>query len=132
MAMYKATTRGFEVRVEPLYLEHQSAPEEDHYLWAYTITITNHSPHPAQLLARHWRIVDGLGRLQEVRGAGVVGEQPLIEPGDSFTYTSGVPLSTPSGIMSGSYRMRGEDGETFEIEVPAFSLDLPERTERVN
>ena len=122
---YEAQSRGFVVRVRPSYLPDQSDPHEHRYVWAYRIEIENRSPATAQLVSRHWEITDASGRLEEVDGPGVVGEQPTIRPGETFSYASGCPLSTPSGLMVGRYRMLGDDGQDFEIEVPAFSLDLP-------
>ncbi len=130
--MYQAVTRGFRVTVKPQYLPEQSSPDEDRYVWAYTIEIANLGTETAQLLSRYWRITDAEGKVQEVRGPGVVGEQPRLEPGEAFTYTSGVPLSTPSGIMVGWYQMRSETGELFTIDVPAFSLDLPDAKPTLN
>lgn len=121
--MYSATTRHIRVQVTPRFLERESQPDKDHYVWAYFIEIENQGEESVQLLSRHWNITDAHGRIQEVRGPGVVGEQPKLDPGDSYSYTSGVPLTTPSGIMSGSYGMVTMDGERFDIEVPAFSLD---------
>ena len=131
--MYRAVTRNIEVTVEPQYLADRSSPDQGQYFWAYTIEITNKGAETVQLKTRHWRITDAFGRRQEVRGAGVVGEQPVLEPGQSFEYTSGVPLPTPSGIMVGSYGMTTTTtGEVFDIEVPAFSLDSPESRRTVN
>jgi ApaG protein len=129
---YKATTRGITVSVEPDFLEDESAPLRDYYFWAYSVEIVNEGQETVQLLARHWRITDANGHLQEVRGPGVVGEQPTLEPGDSFRYTSGVPLRTPSGIMQGSYTMEVDDGDSFEAAIPAFSLDSPYSAQRMN
>ena len=122
-SMYRATTRGIEVQVTPRFLSDRSSPENGYYFWAYTIEITNRGPATVQLKTRHWRITDAHGKLQEVRGAGVVGETPTLEPGESFEYTSGVPLPTPSGFMVGSYGMVTAEGERFDIDIPAFSLD---------
>jgi len=130
--MYRATTRGIEVKVTPRFVPDRSSPQNGYYFWAYTIEITNHGSETVQLKTRHWRITDALGRQQEVRGPGVVGEEPVLEPGASFDYTSGVPLPTPSGFMVGSYGMVGADGETFEVAVPAFSLDAPDPTRVIN
>lgn len=123
--MYSATTFGIEVSVEPFYLEDRSEPEDNRYVWGYRVTIANQSDETVQLLSRYWHITDGLGRVEEVRGAGVVGEQPELGPGDSYQYMSGCPLSTPSGIMMGRYTMRNERDQMFDIDIPAFSLDLP-------
>ena len=128
--MYRATTRSIEVAVTPQFLDERSSPANNYYFWAYTIEIVNHGSETVQLVSRHWRITDASGRVQEVRGPGVVGEQPVLGPGQSFQYTSGVPLPTPSGFMAGSYNMVSTAGERFDIEIPAFSLDSPtgERT----
>lgn len=123
--MYKAETKGISVTVEPEYLEDRSDPSEQRFFWAYTVEIANDTAAPVQILARHWIITDQNGRREDVRGLGVVGEQPLIEPGESFTYTSGCPLPTPSGTMVGSYEAIGGDGRVFSVDIPAFSLDIP-------
>ena len=113
----------FRVDVEPQYLPEQSAPAQDIYSFAYTITITNTGEVPAQLISRHWVIANALGELEEVKGLGVVGHQPLLKPGEAFQYTSGCRLRTPSGTMHGSYFCVAEDGERFEVEIPVFALD---------
>jgi ApaG protein len=123
--MYKATTQGIRVCVEPRFVEEESQPDKRKFFFAYTVEITNMSTERVQLRSRHWRIIDGDGNIQEVRGAGVVGEQPTLGPGESFTYTSGCPLPTPDGTMQGSYTMIADSGETFRAEIPAFSLDSP-------
>ncbi|MBM3607784.1 MAG: Co2+/Mg2+ efflux protein ApaG [Alphaproteobacteria bacterium] len=123
--MYKSVTHNIQVEVEPEYLADRSEPGQGHFFWAYHISITNLGPIEAQLTHRHWRITDANGRLEEVRGPGVVGETPLLKPGQSFEYTSGCPLRTPSGIMAGSYRFVSGSGEAFDVEIPAFSLDSP-------
>jgi len=123
--MYKSVTNDIRVVVEPEFLDDRSQPERGHYFWAYRIEITNLGHKTAQLTHRHWRITDANGQLEEVRGPGVVGEQPTLKPGETFNYTSGCPLTTPSGIMVGSYRFVDDDGEAFEVSVPAFSLDSP-------
>jgi len=130
--MYEKITRNISVSVQPFYLEEQSEPDEDRFVWAYRVNIENRGTDTVQLLRRHWRITDKLGRLQEVRGPGVVGEQPVLKPGESFEYTSGCPLTTPSGIMAGSYQMTTLGGEPFDIEIPAFSLDSPHDTATLN
>jgi ApaG protein len=130
--MYSATTRDIRVMVEPAYLEEQSSPTENRYVWSYHVKIENGGGKTVQVLTRYWRITDSLGRVQEVRGAGVVGEQPTLAPGQSYEYTSGTPLPTPSGIMVGSYGVRTSDGERFEIDVPAFSLDSPHQARNLN
>jgi ApaG protein len=130
--MYSATTRSIKVTVKPFYLEDQSSPAENHYVWAYHVRIENRGGETVQLRRRHWRITDALGRMQEVKGAGVVGEQPILGPGEMFEYTSGTPLPTPSGIMVGSYEMETKAGESFDVAVPAFSLDSPHQPIRLN
>ncbi|HYE49172.1 MAG TPA: Co2+/Mg2+ efflux protein ApaG [Azospirillaceae bacterium] len=130
--MYSETTRSVRVTVKPVYLEDQSSPGENHFVWAYHVRIENLGEETLQLRSRYWRITDALGRVQEVHGPGVVGEQPVLEPGGSFEYTSGTPLSTPSGIMVGTYRMERRDGEKFEVRIPAFSLDSPHQPVRLN
>jgi len=130
--MYSETTHSIRITVKPFYLDEQSSPTENHYVWAYHVQIENCGQDVVQLLTRHWRITDAMGRIQEVRGAGVVGEQPVLKPGESFEYTSGTPLSTPSGIMVGSYEMESANGERFDVAVPAFSLDCPHEPKRVN
>ncbi|MGH6990619.1 MAG: Co2+/Mg2+ efflux protein ApaG [Stellaceae bacterium] len=129
---YSETTRSITVTVEPVYLEEQSSPSENRYVWAYHVKIENLGGETVQLRRRHWRITDGLGRTQEVRGPGVVGEQPVLAPGQAFEYTSGTPLPTPSGIMVGSYEMETRQGESFKIAIPAFSLDSPHQAVRLN
>ena len=123
--MYSAMTHDIEVSVAPDFNAERSSPANGHYFWAYTMTITNHGQVPVQLLTRHWIITDASGQQQEVKGKGVVGEQPEILPGESYEYTSGVPLPTASGFMRGSYGMIGADGRAFDIAIPAFSLDAP-------
>lgn len=130
--MYSRTTRDITISVDPVYLEDQSSPGDNHYVWAYRVRIENHGDHAVQLLRRHWKITDAMGRIQEVQGAGVVGEQPVLKPGDTYEYTSGTPLPTPSGIMVGSYQMESDAGERFDVDVPAFSLDSPHETVRYN
>ena len=129
--MYRAVTRRIEVTVEPNFLPDRSSPERSRYFWSYTIVITNTGDETVQLRTRRWIITDATGRQQEVRGEGVIGEQPVIAPGEHFEYTSGVPLSTASGFMTGSYEMESDTGERFEIEVPTFSLDSPNGGKRV-
>lgn len=130
--MYRSITRDIAIEVEPFYLPERSEPEESRYVWGYRVTIVNNSEDFIQLLSRYWRITDGVGRVEEVRGAGVVGEQPELNPGDSFQYTSGCPLRTPSGFMAGSYTMRNGDGHLFEVAIPTFSLDLPDGRRSLN
>ena len=123
--MYRTVTHDISVSVEPVYLDGQSEPDAGRYVWAYHIVIENSSSRTVQLQSRYWRIVDQNGRIEEVRGPGVVGEQPILNPGDSYSYSSGCPLTTPSGTMVGRYQMRDERGQDFEIDIPAFSLDVP-------
>ena len=130
--MYTQKTQNISVTVTPIYLEDQSEPEEDHYVWAYQVRIENDGMETVQLRSRHWRITDANGLVQEVRGAGVVGEQPVLEPGETFEYTSGTPLNAPSGIMVGSYEMQTDDGDMIEVDIPAFSLDSPHQVVRPN
>jgi ApaG protein len=129
---YAETTRDITVSVLPVYLEDQSTPEAGQFVWAYHIRIENHGAETVQLLRRHWRITDSHGHLLEVRGEGVVGEQPVLRPGEAYEYTSGTPLQTPSGIMAGSYRMTTQTGEEFDITIPAFSLDSPYGTPQIH
>ena len=124
--MYTAVTRDIQITVMPQYLADRSEPDEGRYLWAYTIEIANLGRGTVQLVARHWVITDAAGKVETVSGVGVVGEQPVLNPGGTFRYTSGCPLSTPSGVMEGHYRMVDEDGNDFEVEIPAFSLDSPQ------
>lgn len=121
--MYRTVTHKIEVTVTPRFVSERSSPANGYYFWAYTIDITNLGGETVQLKTRHWRITDALGRLQEVKGPGVVGEEPVLKPGETFNYTSGVPLPTPSGFMVGSYGMITNAGEAFDIDIPAFSLD---------
>lgn len=124
--MYEAETDGIVVRARPEYLAEDSDPERGRYVWAYTIEIKNRGRETVQLLSRFWRITDANGVTQEVRGEGVVGKQPVIQPGKTFQYTSGCPLSAPSGLMIGAYEMeRLGDGLRFDVAVPAFALELP-------
>ncbi|MEE9318397.1 MAG: Co2+/Mg2+ efflux protein ApaG [Rhodospirillales bacterium] len=122
---YAETTQSITVSVEAFYLDEQSDPEDAHFVWAYHVRIENNGQETVQLLTRHWRITDSLGNIQEVQGDGVVGEQPVLSPGQSFEYTSGTPLSTPSGIMVGTYQMETGAGNRFDVKIPAFSLDSP-------
>ncbi len=130
--MYRAVTRLIEVTVEPNFLPERSSSEKREYYWSYTIVITNSGKETVQLQTRHWVITDAAGRKQEVRGEGVVGEQPVLAPGERFEYTSRVPLQTASGVMAGRYQMVTEGGEQFEIDVPAFSLDSPDSKRTLN
>ena len=130
--MYSEVTRSIKVSVKPFYLEDQSSPAEGRYVWAYHVRIENGGLETVQLRNRHWQITDSRGQTQEVRGAGVVGEQPVLAPGESYEYTSGTPLPTPSGIMVGSYEMETRAGDSFWVRVPAFSLDSPHQAVRLN
>jgi ApaG protein len=133
MAMYSETTRSINVTVKPFYLEDQSSPAENHYFWAYHVRIENRGGETVQLRRRHWQITDNRGHVEEVGPApGVVGEQPVLAPGEAFEYTSGTPLPTPSGIMVGSYQMTTEGGELFNVSIPAFSLDSPHARRSLN
>lgn len=132
IATYEASTHSIRVGVTPQYMEEQSSPEEGYFFWAYTVTISNDGDETVQLKSRVWHITDANGRRQEVRGPGVVGQTPVIGPGESFSYTSGCPLETPSGIMFGSYQMTNLRGELFDIAIPAFSLDSPFAVRSVN
>ncbi|OWV96131.1 Co2+/Mg2+ efflux protein ApaG [Rhizobium sp. R72] len=123
--MYRALTRDIEVVVEPFYLEEQSDPDDDRYVWGYKIVISNNSDKTVRLMNRYWNITDQNGIVDEVTGAGVVGEQPRLAPGDTYEYSSGCPLDTPSGLMFGHYQMETDEGELFNVEIPAFSLDSP-------
>jgi ApaG protein len=130
--MYRITTRGIEVQVTPRFLSERSSPANSYFFWAYTIEIVNRGPVTVQLKTRHWKITDANGKLQEVRGPGVVGETPVLEPGESFEYTSGVPLPTPSGFMTGTYGMVSASGEGFDVQIPAFSLDSVQEKRTLN
>jgi ApaG protein len=123
--MYESETRFIHVAVKPAYLDDQSDPDDRRYVWSYTVTIENRGLEPVQLISRYWNITDGTGRIQEARGPGVVGAQPVIAPGETFQYTSGCPLPTASGLMSGRYQMKAASGETFDAEIPAFLLESP-------
>lgn len=130
--MYRSETRNIRITVQPAYLAEQSSPDENYYFWSYTVNIRNEGDETVQLRTRYWRITDATGRVQEVRGVGVVGEQPVLKPGEAFEYTSGAPLPTPSGFMVGTYRMELPSGEMFEVDIPAFSLDSPHQTVRLH
>jgi ApaG protein len=130
--MYERVTRGIRVAVKPAFLGEESEPEQGKYLWSYTITIENRGGETVQLLSRYWRITDAQGRVQEVRGPGVVGSQPILQPGQSFEYTSGCPLPTSSGIMAGKYHMQVANGEAFEAEIPPFLLESPHERRQIH
>lgn len=129
---YESETRGILISVEPDFLEEESEPGEDHYVWAYTVRIDNRSNEIVRLRRRQWQITDGKGHTVTVAGDGVIGEQPVLHPGDAFEYTSGCPLTTPSGLMVGVYGMETETGEEFDANIPPFSLDSPHDWHRVN
>jgi len=130
--MYSETTDGIEILVEPHYLDDQSEPEAHRYVWAYTVVIANGSDYTVQLETRYWHITNALGQVEEVEGPGVVGENPVLTPGDSYQYTSGCPLNTPSGTMVGHYVMRRDDGTRLQVRIPAFSLDIPDTARTLN
>jgi ApaG protein len=130
--MYEAVTKGIRVRVTPQYLEDESSPNDGRYVWAYTVHILNEGTETVQLRTRHWRITDATGRTEEVRGRGVVGKTPVMAPGASFRYTSSCPLTTPSGIMMGTYHMTTGTGQSIDVAVPAFSLDSPHSKPSLN
>lgn len=130
---FYATTAGIQVAVRVFYLEDQSKPEASHFVWAYRVTINNQGAETVQLLKRSWKITDAHGRVQHVHGDGVIGEQPVIRAGESFEYTSGTPLPTPSGFMTGQYHMvKTLDGTAFDIAIPTFSLDSPHQNTRLH
>jgi ApaG protein len=130
--MYRAVTRNIEVVVTPRFVADRSSLENNYFFWTYTISITNKGTETVQLKTRHWRITDAHGRRQEVRGAGVIGEEPVLKAGEAFEYTSGVPLQTSSGFMTGSYGMVTVGGEHFDVDIPAFSLDSSEANRTIN
>ncbi|MEL7542353.1 MAG: Co2+/Mg2+ efflux protein ApaG [Pseudomonadota bacterium] len=130
--MYEAVTEGFRVRVEPDYMDDRSSPEDDLYFWAYTVEITNLGLRTGTLRTRYWKITDAQGKVEEVRGPGVVGEEPELPPGEQFVYTSGCPLPTTSGFMQGHFVLEMVDGEDLEIAIPAFSLDSPHEARSLN
>ena len=123
--MYSKKTRKINITVNPYFLDDQSEPDEQHFVWAYQVTIDNQGSEKVQLKNRYWKIIDSNGSEQEVRGEGVVGEQPILNPGEKFEYTSGTPLSTPSGFMGGYYEMETNRGKKFVAVIPQFSLDSP-------
>jgi ApaG protein len=130
--MYRALTKDIEVTVDPYYLEEQSDPDDDRYVWGYKVVISNNSNSAIRLINRYWHITDQNGQVDEVTGPGVVGEHPQLNPGDSYEYSSGCPLDTPSGMMFGHYQMENDEGEVFEVAIPAFSLDSPGLTRVLN
>ena len=130
--MYTKTTKSINITVNPCYLDEQSEPEDHHFVWAYQITINNLGHETVQLKNRYWKIIDSNGTKQEIKGKGVVGEQPVLNPGEKFEYTSGTPLSTPSGFMEGYYEMETKNGKTFDATIPLFSLDSPHVSNKIN
>jgi ApaG protein len=122
---YESETHGVVVRVAPSFLEAESSPAEHRYIWAYRVEIENRGTRTLQLMTRHWQITDRDGHVQEVNGVGVVGQTPILKPGETFEYTSGAPLSAPSGMMQGAYRLADESGETLDVRIPLFALDSP-------
>ncbi len=124
-AVYSKRTRNLRITVSPTFLAEQSSPSEQHYVWAYHVEIANEGEETVQLMTRCWHITDARGKTRTVQGPGVVGEQPVLRAGESFSYTSGAPLETPSGFMVGTYQMVTAEGEQFDAEIPAFSLDSP-------
>jgi ApaG protein len=130
--MYERETRSIHVAVRPAYLDDQSDPEDGRFVWSYTVTIENRGREPVQLMSRYWNITDGSGIVREIRGPGVVGAQPVIAPGEKFEYTSGCPLETSSGLMSGRYQMKSASGEAFEAEIPLFLLESPHEKRQIH
>src|SRR5262245_55878776 len=130
--MYECTTSNIRITVKPQYLEGQSRPDEGHYVWAYTIKIENHGQETVTLRTRSWKITDARGKLHAVRAAALVGEQPTLAPGQSFEYTSGAPLPTSSGFMTGAYQMQTDDGRMFNVDIPTFSLDSPHASRQMH
>lgn len=130
--MYSKTTHDITVTVQPFFLEQQSNPDDDHFVWAYHVAIENNGSEPVVLRNRHWFISDAAGRSQHVHGRGVVGEEPLIPTGGSYEYTSGTHLNAPSGVMLGQYDMVTAQGKKLSIDIPAFSLDSPHQTRHLN
>jgi ApaG protein len=130
--MFKATTYGVTVTVMPVYIDERSNPQNSEYFWAYRVSIRNNSGNTLQLISRYWYITDSNGHIEEVRGEGVVGEQPYLEDGQEYTYSSGCPLTAPSGIMVGHYTMQNDQGAQIEVSIPAFPLDLPDLDPSIN
>lgn len=130
--MFTTVSHEIVVSVEPSYLSEESDPDEHRYVWSYRVVIVNHGRRAVQLMTRSWEITDGNGLQRAVTGPGVVGQQPIIEPGEAFEYTSGCPLSTPSGIMSGTYHMVDDLGTALDVTIPAFSLDSPMTVRTLN
>ncbi|WP_409433202.1 Co2+/Mg2+ efflux protein ApaG [Litorimonas sp. RW-G-Af-16] len=132
IAMFEQRTNDVIVRVEPEYLAEQSSHTDSRYIWAYTVEIDNQSNEDLQVTGRFWQIADSRGHVQEVRGSGVVGEKPVVKAGEVFRYTSGAPLTAPSGMMRGTYRVENTSGTSFDVDIPAFVLDSPHEGLRVN
>lgn len=130
--MYRAVTEGIEVTVEPNYAAERSSPADNQHFWVYSVEIRNLSPDTVQLRSRRWQIADGNGRIQHVNGLGVVGEQPILRPGEIYRYSSGCPLDADHGMMAGQYEMVAADGRRFDVEIPALSLDMPSRARAIN
>ncbi len=130
--VYERVTRGIRVHVKPKFLDDQSDPDENHYIWSYTVTIENNGSETVKLMSRYWHITDAGGRVQEVRGPGVVGAQPVLEPGQTFEYTSGCPLPTASGAMVGRYLMQADSGDSFEADIPLFLLESPHERRQIH
>jgi len=130
--MYSKTTNGVTVSVQPYFLDEQSSPNENHYVWAYKVNIQNHSQDTVKLNHRNWIIIDGNGKILQVHGEGVVGEFPVLKPGEAFEYTSGTPLNTTSGIMQGFYSMVSNNGSVLKIDIPTFSLDSPYSQKKIH
>ena len=132
LPVYEAETDGVTVRVTPDFMPEQSSRAKGRFVWAYTVEIENRSEREIQLISRRWTITDALNRTEVVRGKGVVGEQPSLKPGEAYRYASACPLQTTSGLMGGAYQMLSAEGELFEVEIPTFSLDLPEASRALN
>lgn len=132
LGIYEKTTQNVTVRVEPDYLEDQSRPADDHYIWAYTVEIENNRQTQIQLVERFWQISDSRGQCQEIRGSGVMGQTPILKPGEVFRYTSGAPLYAPSGMMRGTYSLKTPNGDQFDVTIPTFLLDSPHETQSFN
>lgn len=130
--MYKATTFDIEITATPKFIEEQSVPSDDHFVWSYTIKIENKGKHHVHLLHRYWQVVDERGQVKNVEGPGVIGMQPIIEPNKDFEYTSGTDLNTPSGVMHGKFKMARQDGKVLIVDIPAFSLDCPHGMRKAN
>lgn len=132
MSDYTKVSNSIAVTVTPVYLDDESLPADSHYVWVYHVRLQNQGNQTVQLMNRYWHITDSFGHIQEVRGPGVIGKQPVLKPGDIFEYASGTHLPTPSGIMRGHYEMQTLEGKVFEIEIPTFSLDSPEQISKPN